>query len=399
MRVLYVYQGDWPRNATRVLKQTRALADAGHVVRLLSGNPRGQPRRSAESWMEVERVPRPRPRTLARYLGFPLFVNPLWVTSIVRSAWEFRPDAIIVRDLPLAPAALAVGRAFGISVHYEMADVYPVALRANRADHPGLVSRLTRHPGVAEWIDRAVIRRAASVFVVSEESRQRCLAIGAAEDAAIIVGNTPAMLPPLDADIPIPADLADWAGRPLVMFIGNLLADRGLIEAIDAMSHVCASMPEAALVIIGDGREYSHLAAHIAETGLGDHVRLLGWKHPKDHPAYYRHAAIGVLPFLSTEHINITLANKLFDYMAARLPIIATDVRPMRRVLEETGAGVLVAPGDANSLGDAVVQLLRDPARRCELGARGREAVSGPYAWTRDRERFLRAIVRTARSA
>ena len=67
MRVLYVYQGDWPRNATRVLKQTRALHEAGHSVLLLSGNPRGEPRRSAESWMEIERVPRLGPRWLNRY--------------------------------------------------------------------------------------------------------------------------------------------------------------------------------------------------------------------------------------------------------------------------------------------------------------------------------------------
>ena len=398
MKVLYVYQGDWPRNATRVLKQTRALAEAGHKVRLLSGNPRGEQCYSSESWMDIERVPRLGSRELNRYLGFPVFANPFWFGWILRAVRRFRPDALIVRDLPLAPAVIAVGRLFGIPVHYEMADVYPVAMRANRADHPGLLSRFTRHPGVAEWLDRAVIRRAASVFVVSEESRQRCLSFGAAEDAAVIVGNTPASLPPLDA-APVPSDLADWVDRPLVIFIGNLLADRGLIEAIDAIGLVRAAVPDAGLVIIGDGREQANLASHIAATGLGEHARLLGWKHAKDHAAYYQHAAVGILPFLSTEHINITLANKLFDYMAARLPVVASDVRPMRRVLEETGAGVLVPPGDASALAAAIVALLSDDERRRELGTRGWQAVTGPYAWARDRERFLRAVARTARVA
>jgi glycosyltransferase involved in cell wall biosynthesis len=399
VRILYVYQGDWPRNATRVLKQTRALAGGGHTVRLLSGNPRGEPRHGAESWMEIERVPRLGSRAINRYLGFPIFVNPFWLAWIFRAARRFRADCLIVRDLPLAPAALAVGRALTIPVHYEMADVYPVAMRANRSDHPGLVSRLTRHPGAAERLDAFVVRHAASVFVVSEESRQRCIALGAAEDAAVVVGNTPASLLPLDKKCPAPADLADWAGRPMVLFVGNLLSDRGLAVAIDAIALAQRDVPDAALVIVGDGRELEPLRAYIQAQNLQDAVRLLGWKAPADHAAYYAHAAIGILPFLSTEHINITLANKLFDYMGAALPIVATDVKPMRRVIAETQAGLLVPPGDARALAEAIVWLLRDPARRRALGANGRAAVSGPYAWARDRERLLHVVERRGRSA
>jgi glycosyltransferase involved in cell wall biosynthesis len=214
----------------------------------------------------------------------------------------------------------------------------------------------------------------------------------------VIVGNTPATLVAIGDDIPVPADLADWAGRPLVLFVGNLLADRGLIEAIDAVDEVRRSIPSVGLVIIGDGRELPRLDAHIAAKGLRDHARLLGWKAPADHAAYYHHAAVGILPFLSTEHINITLANKLFDYMGAALPIIGTDGPPMARVLNETGAGVLVPAGDVSALARAIVALLDDPDLRRELGIRGRAAVSGTYSWSRDRSRFLNAIARTSRS-
>jgi len=132
--VLYVYQGDWPRNATRVRKQTRALAEAGHTVRLLAGNPNDKPRREVVEWMDVERVSVLGPPALSRYLAFPIFANPFWVWEIWRTARRFHADCLIVRDLPLAPAALAVASLLGVPVHYEMADVYPVAMRANRGD-------------------------------------------------------------------------------------------------------------------------------------------------------------------------------------------------------------------------------------------------------------------------
>ena len=393
-----MYQGDWPRNATRVRKQTQALAEAGHTVQLLAGNPGGKPRREANDWMEIARVPMLGSPRINRYLGFPIFANPFWLWQVWRAAGRFRADCMIVRDLPLAPGVLAIGSMLGIPVHYEMADVYPIALRANRAEHPGLASRIARNAALAEWLDRFVIRRAASVFAVSEESRQRCLALGAAPDAAVVVGNTPAELPDPGATYPFPADLAGWEDRSIVLFLGNLLGDRGLLEAVEAVARAHHDVPRIALGIIGDGPEIPRLAAKIAELNAGDYVRLLGWKGYRDHPPYYHHAAIGILPFLATEHIEITLANKLFDYMGAALPIVASDVRPMRRVISETGAGILVPPADVPALAAALVALVRDPAQGDALGAKGRTAVERQYSWSEDRRRLLAAVTRTGRS-
>jgi len=71
----------------------------------------------------------------------------------------------------------------------------------------------------------------------------------------------------------------------------------------------------------------------------------------------------------------------------------------MRRVLMETGAGVLIPPGDAHALATAIVTLLRDPERQRELGAKGMAAVAGPYSWANDRARFLAAIDRAGANA
>jgi glycosyltransferase involved in cell wall biosynthesis len=346
--------------------------------------------------MEVERLPMLGPPKLNRYLGFPVFANPFWLRSMSAAARRFRPDTIIVSDLPLAPAALMIGRMMEIPVHYDIADVYPVAMRSNQADHPGLISRFTRNPDTADRIDSFVVRRAASTFVVSEEVRRRCLALGAPPASVVLVGNTPADVPPRDYRAPIPADIADWAERPIVLFLGNLLADRGLLIAIDAIDRIRAAVPSVALAIVGSGRETLALAEEIDRRKLHDRVRLLGWKAPADHYGYYQQALIGILPFHSTPHINITLANKLFDYMSAGLPVIGSDGPPMRRVLEETGAGIVVPPQDAAALGRAIVDLIGDATRRAAFGEAGRAAVDdGAYAWKRDEARFVAAIERT----
>jgi glycosyltransferase involved in cell wall biosynthesis len=393
VNVLYVYQGDWPRNATRPIKQTKALSAAGHRVHLLSGNPQGKPRLTTEAWLSIERLPSFGSPRLHRVFGFPIFVNPIWIVAIFMAARRCKADCIIVVDLPIAAAAVLVGRLLGVPVHFDVADVYPVGMRDSRMEHPGLVGRITRNPRIAEAIERFVISRVATVFAVSTESRDRFLQIGVPADRVVIVGNTPENLDELARPYPLPAEIADWEGRPYMLFVGNLLPSRGLPYAVEASDIVRRQIPAFAFVIVGDGREEPILHSMIKERGLEQHVRLVGWKPMDEHPAYYANAAIGVLPFLPTQHISITLANKLFDYMGASLPVLATDVPPMRRVLEETQAGVLVPPKDPVALAQAIVGLVCDPGLRQRLGIAGRRAVEGKYSWAEDRRRFLDAIV------
>ena len=108
--------------------------------------------------------------------------------------------------------------------------------------------------------------------------------------------------------------------------------------------------------------------------------------------AYYQHAQVGLLPFLDCAHIRITLANKLFDYMAAGLPVVAVDVPPMRRILDESGAGLLFPPGDVPALAQRIVALLCDSQLRRSCGTRGRAAVQRKYRWSVDERAFLTAL-------
>jgi glycosyltransferase involved in cell wall biosynthesis len=144
--------------------------------------------------------------------------------------------------------------------------------------------------------------------------------------------------------------------------------------------------------IVGDGPERPKLEQLIKQLGVGDRVALLGWQNHADLPAFYANSQIGLLPFYDCNHIRITLANKLFDYGGAGLPVVASDVPPMRRVLEETGAGLLARPGSPEDLAEKIAQLVRDPALREELGRRGQQAVRSHYNWSVDEKRFLNAI-------
>ena len=395
MRVVYVYDGDWPRGATRVVKETRSLARAGHEVILVCRNTTRDPRSERNEWMRIERLPSVGWAPLNYALNFPLFVSPVWLWTVWRAVRRYRADCIVVADLPLAPTAAWVGRAAGIPTHFDMAEIYPEFLRSRwLVDRMRWSDRLVRNPAAAEQLERYVLPRIDKVFVVTEESGQRLQRLGVPDQRIVVVGNTPedpeALAQPA---APRPPELARLGDRPVVLFVGILIADRGVKEAVDAMALVRRQVPGAALVVVGDGTDRARIEATIDQLGLRDHVVMAGWKQHGELAAYYAHAHVGLLPFLDSPHIRLTLANKLFDYMAAGLPAIAVDVPPMRRIIEETDCGVLYPPDSVPGLAGAITGLLTDPERRRRLGQHGQHWVQTKYHWAEDERRFLAAFM------
>lgn len=399
MKILYVYDGHWPHNATRVSKQVNVLLGAGHSVTILSRGRLGQARTESKDGLSVYRLPTMRWKTLDRLVTYPVFLNPVWIAAIRRQAKLIGAGGIVVRDLPLAPAAIMAGRSLGIPVHYDMAEVYPAALGSILPHESPPAIRIVRALRLAEAVERWVVRRAATTFVVSEDSRERCVGLGVPADRVVLVGNTPEKPEELLADWPVPTELADDSARPKLIFIGNVFADRGLRFVLDALPAILKEVPSAMLVVVGDGRELPRLKEQAAAMQLGDAVRFLGWRHHDTHAAFLRHAHVGLLPFLDTEHIRITLANKLFDYMGAGLPVIATDVPSMRRIIDASGCGILVPPSDSRSLATECIRLLKDADLRRAYGEAGRSAVARDYAWKDDAQRFRSAVERQPRAS
>jgi glycosyltransferase involved in cell wall biosynthesis len=393
LRVLYVYQGEWPRGATRVAKQVSSLARAGHTVHLVCRNYDRAAR--LERWGEVtvHRLPSVAATVLNRLVNFPLFVNPFWVRSLWQVGRAAAADCIIVADLPLAPTAIWVGWVLRIPVHYDMAEVYPEFLKTLwKVGGLSGFDRVLRSPRAATLLERYVVRAVRSISVVSEESRNRAVAVGARADRVAVVGNTPENVDTLTRRHPVPAELRALGLRPRALFVGVLVADRGVTEAVEAFPLVLREIPDASLVIVGDGPDGPRLRRTVKRLQLEDHVLVLGWRDHETLAGFYQHCHVGLLPFLDTPHVRVTMANKLFDYMGAGLPVLATDLPPVRRVLEETHAGVLYSPGSPHLFADQLVALFRDDARRHALGANGRKAVASKYRWEADEAVFLESI-------
>ena len=127
------------------------------------------------------------------------------------------------------------GATLRIPVFFDMADVYPLWFASTRGDHKNPIKRWVRSPTLAARLERWVLRRIHGVFVVSVESMERCVDLGVPRSRVFMVGNTPETPMELREPQPLPEEIRDWKENPILLFIGNVLRDRGLDIAIDAM--------------------------------------------------------------------------------------------------------------------------------------------------------------------
>ena len=195
---------------------------------------------------------------------------------------------------------------------------------------------------------------------------------------AQVVRNLPDSEPPALNGGP-PAD------PPTAVYVGGVTTSRGLEQALEALARV----PGLRLRIVGTGRpDYlAQLTALAERLSVADRVRFEGPVAPADVPAAAASAHVGLAliqpDFLSYE---LTLPNKLFEYLAAGVPVLASDLPAMREVVEAHGAGRVVAPRDVGAIAAALAEMVRPDAHAALRDAA--VAAGRRLSWRHERERL-----------
>lgn len=180
--------------------------------------------------------------------------------------------------------------------------------------------------------------------------------------------------------VPRPEDIGD----PVVTFVGTLKPWHGVADLLAAAA--LAKRPWK-LRIIGDGPERAALEEQAA--GLGIEVDFRGAVAPADMPEQLAGSAIGVAPYpdLGGEQQQYFSPLKVYEYLAAGLPVVASAVGQLPQILGELGT--LVPPSDPAALAAAIDTLAADPVLRGKLGWRGRMQAEEKHSWAGAVDRIL----------
>jgi glycosyltransferase involved in cell wall biosynthesis len=173
---------------------------------------------------------------------------------------------------------------------------------------------------------------------------------------------------------------------PTIGSVGRLDRQKGY----DVLLHALAALPEAALLLVGDGPEREPLEALAGDLGVGERVRFAGWQaEPRRHLTTFDVFA------LPSRFEGFPLA--IVEAMLAELPVVATAVGSVSEAVREDETGLVVPPEDPTALAATLRGLLGDPALRDRLGARGRALALERFtaaAMARSFERLYEEILR-----
>jgi len=394
-----IWDSEFPWDV-RVEKVCDTLTAAGHEVHLVCRNRRREPVLESRPSVTIHRLA-PLHGLLSRWdaaLSFPAFVNPRWYRFVRHTFAACRADVILCRDLPLAPLALAVGRALKRPVMLDISEHYPGMLADlyNARDFR-VANLLVRNPVFARWLERLVLPRAAGVLVVVEEMAERLVSLGVPRGRITVVSNTPrADRASMMAAVP---RLRRDAGQPLRMvYLGNIEYSRGLDVVIEAVARLAAEGVMVRFDVYGDGKGAPAERRRAQRLGVADRVIFHGHQPYDEVLAQLPRFDAGIIPHHAIAQCSFTVPNKLFDCMAAGLPVIVSSMPPSARITESAGAGLVFRDRDPEDLA-RIVRTFPVGEAAVRMGEAGRRAVAEQYTWDRDAERLVAAVERAAGSA
>jgi len=282
--------------------------------------------------------------------------------------------------------AVVLGRRYGVPVIYDMQSSLPEQLRR----YPLLGSPLAQR--VLTGAERWLLRNAGWVVSFAGLApRVRTVTPDARAHEWRYPGlghpDSPAAAAELRLRLGVPA------GAPVVLYSGTFEPHQGLSLLLRAAALIRVQRPDVRFVLVGgNGEDAEVVRRQVAELGLPDVVRLIERQPRELMPSYLAMASVAV----STRTGGGNLPLKIFDYLAAGRPIVATDIAAHRAVLTAERA-VLVTP-EPRAMAEAITALLADRRRAARLADRARAYAASTLGWpafvTSVRELYEEVIAR-----
>ncbi|KEY86854.1 glycosyltransferase family 4 protein [Pseudomonas capeferrum] len=369
-------------NDARVMKEAQTLQRAGYQVRVFALHTPGVTQQQAvlDDGIEVVRVAR----------------SPLWklrkknLQPAVKAGGESQQSAPVKPSLKLL-VLRAVSRGWthlallfkmleyrAMVVHSHDVNTLPTAWLAAKLSRARLVYDAheisTSREGykslrkVVGFVEKQLMP-SANGTITTTDARAKYFARAYGVERPLVLQNRPRLIesPPSNR---IREELGLVEPWPIVLYQGGLQQGRGLEKLVRTAQHV----PDCYFVLIGGGRLTQPLTQLAQELNLQHKVHFIPTVALAELPSYTASADVGVQPIENTclNHYT-TDSNKLFEYVIAGLPVIATDFPEIRRIVRSNDIGLLVPANNEQALSRTIIQLLEDPALRARFASNARK--------------------------
>lgn len=371
----------------RVDREAAALGEQGHAVTVFALHGVGTRGTEDRVSYRVLRVASPTTASWRQPLA-KLGQSRARTAALASAASDMAPDIIHAHDSDTLEAAFAASGMSDAGVVYDAHELYPDMLSEFGAGGSWPVQRYWKR------IENRYVPRTRAVITVSDGLAGEIASRHGV--APVVVRNVPPLEPKLVSqrlrkELELEAD-----SRMLLLYQGVLIAGRGLTFLLDAV----ARAPEVVLVVQGFGPLEAELREHAIALGIGDRVRFMGRIAPAELHEYACSADAGVVIYEHTTLNNyLASPNKLYAYLMAGLPILASDFPGLREIVIGEGVGRVFDPSSPPEIAEELSALASEPDSRREMSKAARSLAETRLNWDQEKCKLLDLYATIERSA
>ena len=382
MHILLIHQafaGLDEAGGTRHMELARLLVRRGHQVTIIASPISylsGKTRTGKMFWDQIElsdpgitihrtyTYPALHRSFFHRILSFLSFM----VSSFLAAMKVKKVDLVWGTSPPIFQGITAwlVARLKGVPFLFEVRDLWPAfAIAVGVLRNPLLIA-------LSNWLEKFLYSHADRVMVNSPGYLDHVSLRGAKWVELVPNGADPTMFDPLSTGKKF-RDQWSLEDNFIALYAGAHGLSNDLTIVLNAAERL-REFPQIKIVLVGDGKEKSHLIEQSKKMGL-DNVLFVP-AAPKNEIGEVIAAADACIAILKPlEMYKTTYPNKVFDYMAAGRPVVLAIDGVIREVVEQAGAGLYCEPGDPIAMANTILRLSQNPGESKKMGAAGRNYV------------------------
>jgi glycosyltransferase involved in cell wall biosynthesis len=186
----------------------------------------------------------------------------------------------------------------------------------------------------------------------------------------------------------VPSTRVEWMRRePAIAYYGGISYERGIREMLAAMELVPSTL-HLKLELGG----WFYVKEQEAELTAGSSWKYVNWHGELNRDgitSLLNRVQVGLVVLHPDEAYLTSQPTKLFEYMAAGIPVIASDFPLWRSIIQEAGCGLLVDPFNVRDIAAAIEQLIKNPDEAEAMGKRGRKAAEERFSWAHEEQVLL----------
>lgn len=292
----------------------------------------------------------------------------------LRYVMRIRPRVVHFHDPELIPVGLC-SKLLGVKVIYDV--------------HEWVPNQIMQKHWMSWWLRRPVAFAVKGVEYMAGRYLDRIVAatptIGLhfPEEKTILVQNFP-MREEIDQQ-----GAREYKNRPPEFaYVGGITRIRAGIEMVEALEAI--NMRKNARLHMAGSFRPADFEKEIISTKGWEFVEFHGWVGRQEMSDILGRVLAGLVLFYPTPNNMDSQPNKLFEYMAAGIPVIASDFPLWRGLIEELECGILVDPQSVEDIAAAMEWILDNPEEAQRMGDNGLKAVQGKYNWCTESEKLIK---------